>query len=143
MCFPAPRMFLETLRRVLIALTLLMLLACAHLSSTPHDSFVPGPQGRVHVSDGGAGPALPVLFVHGNGANLTQWEAQLDHLRLSRRAVALDLREMGKSDQPADSDYSNPAMADDVEVVAKALNLSRFVIVGHRYGGAVVAQGRA
>jgi pimeloyl-ACP methyl ester carboxylesterase len=77
--------------------------------------------------------------VHGNGANLEQWRAQLDHLRPSRRAVAFDLRGMEKSDLPANGDYSVAAMADDVEAVADALHLKRFVIVGHSYGGAVVA----
>jgi pimeloyl-ACP methyl ester carboxylesterase len=119
-------------------LLLLLLIGCA--SAAPRSPFVAGPQGKLHVDDGGSGSALPVLFVHGNGANLTQWRAQLEHLRASRRAVALDLRGMGRSDVPANGDYSVPAMADDVQAVADALHLDRFVIVGHSYGGAVVAQ---
>ncbi len=99
---------------------------------------IQGPQGRLHVEDGGRGSLVPVLFVHGNGANLTQWRAQLDHLRLTRRAVAFDLRGMGQSDVPADGDYSVSAMVDDVQSVADALHLKRFVIVGHSYGGTVV-----
>jgi pimeloyl-ACP methyl ester carboxylesterase len=101
--------------------------------------MIAGPQGRLHVDDGGRGKAVPVLFVHGNGANLEQWRAQLDFLRRSRRAVALDLRGMGKSDPAANGDYSVAAMAEDVAAVADALHLRRFVIVGHSYGGAVVA----
>jgi pimeloyl-ACP methyl ester carboxylesterase len=102
-------------------------------------SFVNGPQGRLHVDDGGRGDAVPVLFVHGNTANLTQWRAQLDHLRPSRRAVAFDLRGMGMSEPARNGDYSIKAMVDDVEAVTDALKLRRFVIVGHSYGGAVVA----
>jgi pimeloyl-ACP methyl ester carboxylesterase len=102
-------------------------------------AFVKGPQGRLHVDDGGSGDAVPVLFVHGNGANLTQWRAQLDHLRPTRRAVAFDLRGMGLSDPAANGDYSPVAMVDDVEAVATALGLHRFVIVGHSFGGTVVA----
>jgi pimeloyl-ACP methyl ester carboxylesterase len=116
-----------------------LLAACAHVPP-PQDSFVAGPQGRLHVEDGGSGAAVPVLLVHGNGGNLGQWRAQLDHLRASRRAVAFDLRGMGKSDVPANGDYSVAAMAGDVQAVADALHLDRFVIVGHSYGGAVVAQ---
>jgi len=118
-----------------IALVVLVA-ACAHMNPTT----VRGPQGKLHVDDGGNGAAVPVLFVHGNGANLTQWRAQLDHLRPARRAVAFDLRGMGQSDVPANGDYSVAAMADDVEAVANALHLKRFVIVGHSYGGAVVAE---
>jgi 3-oxoadipate enol-lactonase len=102
-------------------------------------TFVQGPQGRLHVDDGGSGAAIPVLFVHGNGANLTQWRAQLNHLRPTRRVVAFDLRGMGLSDPAANGDYSPVAMADDIEAVALALNLRRFVIVGHSFGGTVVA----
>ena len=102
-------------------------------------SFVSGPQGRLHVDDGGQGPGVPVLFVHCNTGNLTQWRAQLDHVRTSRRAVAFDLRGMGQSELARNGDYSVSAMADDVEAVTDALRLRRFVIVGHSYGGAVVA----
>ena len=115
--------------------SILILAACAHVNQ----SFVNGPQGRLHVDDGGRGAAVPVLFVHGNGANLTQWRAQLDHLRKSRRAVAFDLRGMGLSDPPRNGDYSVDAMVEDVDAVANALGLTRFVIVGHSYGGGVVA----
>jgi pimeloyl-ACP methyl ester carboxylesterase len=101
--------------------------------------FVNGPQGRLHIDDGGSGAAVPVLFVHGNGANLTQWRAQLDHLRRTRRAVAFDLRGMGRSDPAANGDYSPAAMVDDIEAVAQVLGLRRFVIVGHSFGGTVVA----
>ncbi|MEA2165967.1 MAG: hypothetical protein QOK37_4094 [Thermoanaerobaculia bacterium] len=124
------------MRKLLVAFALIAA-SCAHV--LPSESFIAGPAGSIHVTDGGRGSALPVLFVHGNGANLTQRQAQLDHLRASRRAAALDLRGMGKSAIPANGDYSIEAMASDVAAVADALHLRRFVIVGHSYGGAVVA----
>jgi pimeloyl-ACP methyl ester carboxylesterase len=115
---------------------ILILASCTHMSSI---RFVNGHQGRLHVDDGGNGSGIPVLLVHGNGANLTQWQAQLDHLRRSRRAVAFDLRGMGMSDPAKNGDYSIAAMVDDIDAVASALGLQRFVLVGHSYGGAVVA----
>ena len=117
-------------------LPLLLLTACAHMTES---RFIQGPQGKIHVEDGGSGRSVPVIFVHGNGANLTQWRAQLDHVRKSRRAVALDLRAMGQSDLPSNGDYSPNAMADDVLAVADALRIPRFILVGHSFGGAVVA----
>lgn len=111
-----------------VALVAVLLAACAHTAMPP----------GLHVDDGGRGDALPVLFVHGNGANLTQWSAQLEHLRSTRRAAAFDLRGMGQSAVPADGDYSLEAMARDVDAVANALGMRRFVLVGHSYGGAVV-----
>jgi pimeloyl-ACP methyl ester carboxylesterase len=133
---PPPLLFSAPMQKLLVVLALLAA-SCAHVR--PSESFVPGPAGAIHVSDGGHGAALPVLFVHGNGANLTQWQAQLDHLRKSRRAVALDLRGMGQSAISANGDYSVEAMVSDVAAVADALDLRRFIIVGHSYGGGVVA----
>ncbi|MEA2237659.1 MAG: hypothetical protein QOC81_2383 [Thermoanaerobaculia bacterium] len=127
---------IKILPNLLVALALLAA-SCAHVR--PRESFVLGRAGAIRVSDGGRGSALPVLFVHGNGANLTQWQAQLDHVRLTRRAVALDLRGMGQSAISTKGDYSVEAMASDVAAVADALDLKRFVIVGHSYGGGVVA----
>jgi pimeloyl-ACP methyl ester carboxylesterase len=118
-----------------VQIAFLLLASCAHM----HPAFIEGPQGRLHVDDGGRGSGVPVLFVHGNSGNLTQWRAQLDHVRQSRRAVAFDLRGMGQSDLPRNGDYSVNAMVDDVEAVTSALKLERFVIVGHSYGGSVVA----
>ena len=119
------------MRKILIAA--IMLTGCAHMN------FVKTPQGKLRVDDGGSGPGLPVVFVHGNGANRNQWRYQLAHLRPTRRAVAFDLRGMGESEVPKNGDYSVEAMAGDVQSVADALHLHRFVIVGHSYGGAVVA----
>lgn len=100
-------------------------------------SSVQGPAGSLSVDDGGRG-GLPVLLVHGNGSNKSQWGEQLAHLRATRRAAALDLRGMGQSAPAADGDYSVEAFAADVAAVADALKFSRFVLVGHSFGGAVV-----
>jgi pimeloyl-ACP methyl ester carboxylesterase len=132
-------LFSVSMRKPVVVLALVSILAASCTHVRPSDSVIAGTAGGIHVSDGGRGPALPILFVHGNGANLTQWQAQLDHVRQSRRAVALDLRGMGKSAVPANGDYSIEAMALDVAAVADALHLRRFIIAGHSYGGGVVA----
>jgi pimeloyl-ACP methyl ester carboxylesterase len=110
----------------------------AFLASPAGGLSIMGPQGRLIVDDGGRG-GLPVLFVHGNGGNRTQWRTQLERLRRNRRAVAFDLRGMGESDTAANADYSVAGFSEDVAAVADALGLDRFVLVGHSYGGAVVA----
>ncbi len=119
--------------------------------SAPSGAWVQGRQGRLRVDDGGRG-GLPVLSVHGNSGNRTQWAAQLEHLRArgpggrqglpprpTTRAAALDLRGMGESETAGNADYSVEGFAEDVAAVADALGLQRFVLVGHSYGGAVVA----
>jgi pimeloyl-ACP methyl ester carboxylesterase len=113
-------------------------LLLAFLAGPPGGPWTEGPRGRLRVDDGGHG-GLPVLFVHGNGGNRTQWKAQIEHLRATRRAVAFDLRGMGESDPAGDADYSVAGFSQDVAAVADALGLDRFVLVGHSFGGAVVA----
>jgi len=93
---------------------------------------------RIHFEDGGSGPGLPVIFVHGLAGDLEMWRHQLDPLRRTRRAVALDLRGHGLSGQAATGEYSMPAMASDVLAVANGLGIQRFVLVGHSLGGAVI-----
>lgn len=93
------------------------------------------PAGSLHVNDGGGSGGIPVVFVHGYGGDTEQWMAQLDHLRPSRRAVALDLRGHGRSSAPAGNEYSVDAFASDIATVVDSLKLDRFVLVGHSMGG--------
>ena len=100
-------------------------------------SWVQGREGRLRVEDAGRG-GLPVLFVHGLGGNRSAWSAQVEHLAARRRVVTFDLRGHGESAPAQDGDYSVQGFADDVESVADALHLKRFVLVGHSIGGAVI-----
>lgn len=107
--------------------------------SPPRTFFVEGPAGPLWVDDGGRG-GLPVLFVHGLGGDHEVWKAQLDHLRATRRAVALDLRGHGRSSPGPDLlAYSPYDLAEDVHGVMAALGIGRAVLVGHGLGGVVIA----
>ncbi len=128
-----------------VAVTLLSA-ACAssapRLASLPITAperllFVEGGAGRLRVSDGGGG-GTPILFLHGLGADLESWRAQLDHLRPARRAIAYDHRGHGGSDPARDGVYTVAALADDLELVVRALALDRFYLVGHSMSGALL-----
>lgn len=96
---------------------------------------VAGPAGKLAVDDGGTGDAI--FLVHSLAGNARHWSWQLDHLRTTRRAVALDLRGHGRSEAPRNGEYSMEAQAEDVGAVADALGLERFALVGHSMGAGV------
>jgi pimeloyl-ACP methyl ester carboxylesterase len=96
---------------------------------------IAGPAGKLTVDDGGSGDA--VVLVHSIAGNTRHWSAQLEHLRKTRRAVALDLRGHGSSEAPRNGEYWMEAQAEDVGAVADALELERFALVGHSMGGGV------
>jgi len=111
-----------------------VLAACDDRSMSP--TQVTGPAGALAVDNGGSG-GLPVVFVHSLAGNSTHWSKQLEHLRRTRRAVALDLRGHGRSERPKNGDYTIAGMAGDVAAAADTLGLGRLVLVGHSMGGGV------
>lgn len=90
-------------------LLLLLFTACAHIGSSP----------------------LPLVLVHGNGANARQWRHQVEYFSKSRPVIAVELR--GKPD------YSLDSFANDVEAAVNQAGFKRFALAGHSFGGAVVA----
>jgi pimeloyl-ACP methyl ester carboxylesterase len=99
---------------------------------------IAGPQGKIAVSEFGAGAGLPLLFLHADSGRASQWSDVARALATSRRALAFDFRGGGQSAPARDGDYSYTGRADDVAAVADALLPQRFVIVAHS-GGAAVA----
>jgi pimeloyl-ACP methyl ester carboxylesterase len=102
--------------------------------------WIAGGAGRLRVETQGTGPGTPVLLVHGGGADRTHWHAVAPLLACDRTVVTFDQRGFGESDPPADGRRDLAAMAGDVLAVAASTQLDRPVLVGHSYGGAVVAE---
>lgn len=92
--------------------------------------------GNIFIDDGGRG-GVPLLFIHSLAGNTQQWTAQLTHVRQRRRAIALDLRGHGQSQPDANGDYTIDALTEDVQTVVNALDLQKFILVGHSLGGSV------
>jgi pimeloyl-ACP methyl ester carboxylesterase len=101
--------------------------------------WIAGGAGRLRVETLGSGPGTPVLLVHGGGADRTHWHAVGPLLATDRQVITFDQRGYGESDAPADGRRDLSAMAGDVLAVADSMQLDRPVLVGHSYGGAVVA----
>lgn len=97
---------------------------------------VPGPRGSLAADEGGEG-GPPVLFLHSLAGTRHHWDAQLRHLRSGRRAVALDLPGHGSSGPLPGEPVSSGDLASVVASACDALELDRFVLVGHSFGGGV------
>jgi pimeloyl-ACP methyl ester carboxylesterase len=114
-------------------------LLAAGCAAAPHPITVPVDGGSLFIDDGGRS-GIPIVFVHGNGGSSEQWKAQLEHLRAGgRRAIAVDLPGFGRSTGTTNGDLSLDAAAAAIDHAVEAIHVDRFVIVGHSYGGAVVA----
>ena len=98
---------------------------------------IKGPAGFLYINDEGAG-GIPVLFAHSFGGSMEHWKNQLEHLRENNRVIAFDFRGHGRSDAPADNDYTAEALAEDIAAVADNLDLEHFILTGHSMGGAAV-----
>lgn len=90
-----------------------------------------------HVIEAGEG--VPVVFLHGNVSSATFWEEEMLALPPGLRAVAFDQRGYGETTAPAgvDARLGLAPFSADLDLVADALGLDRFHLVGHSMGGGV------
>ncbi|WP_010215299.1 alpha/beta fold hydrolase [Sphingomonas sp. PAMC 26621] len=89
----------------------------------------------LHVEQQGVGsPAL--VFLHYWGGSSRTWRHVIDRLTPDFRTVAIDQRGWGRSAAPAGR-YALADMADDAQAVVAALDLERYILVGHSMGGKV------
>ena len=102
--------------------------------------WIAGGAGRLRVETMGAGAGTPVLLLHGGGADRTHWHALAPLLATDRRVLSFDQRGYGESDPPSDGRRDLAAMSGDVLAVVEGMHLEHPVLVGHSYGGAVVAE---
>ena len=83
----------------------------------------------------GEGPP-DVIFLHGYAGSRRYFEETIGHLDLTRlRAIALDLRGHGDSEEPANGRYALDDLAGDVLAVADEAGAERFVLVGFSISG--------
>jgi pimeloyl-ACP methyl ester carboxylesterase len=90
---------------------------------------------QLHYEDGGSGTSIVLL--HSLAGRGEQWRYQLEHLRRSARAIALDWRGHGRTPKPESGDYEVAGMADDVLRTLQAIGVRHFVLAGHSAGAAV------
>ncbi|ANF58089.1 alpha/beta fold hydrolase [Halotalea alkalilenta] len=87
------------------------------------------------LDSGGEFRAPPLVVLHGLFGSADNWRSPIKAWRDSRRVIALDLRNHGRSPHLDGMAYDQ--MAEDVLESLTALGVERFVLLGHSMGGKV------
>jgi len=93
---------------------------------------------RLRYLELGSGAGVPMLLLHGFGADLNTWMFNQPALAEGRRVVALDLPGHGGSARDVGSGDAE-ALRRAVEAFVVALDLGPVHVVGHSLGGALAA----
>ncbi|AWW74189.1 alpha/beta hydrolase [Erythrobacter sp. KY5] len=93
---------------------------------------------ELDVVDEGPRDAPVLVFLHGFPENHRTWRHQIAHFSKQYRCIAPDQRGYAGSSKPQGvENYSPDKLIGDVFLLADALGVETFTIVGHDWGGAV------
>lgn len=91
----------------------------------------------LYVQFGGPEEAEPVILLHGFPESHRTWRLVAPALARDFRVIAPDQRGFGRSDKPEGVDaYRTEKVVEDLIALADAMEVGRFTLVGHDWGGA-------
>lgn len=117
------------------------------LMTVPHDephvksyqateeAALPLDGGNIYVRQDGPRDAPAILLIHGSGSSTRAWDPMVPVLTTSHRVIRADLLGHGRSDKPADGDYSIPAQGHRIAAALDRLGVRHAIVVGHSSGG--------
>jgi len=95
--------------------------------------------GKIHYVEAGKEDKPLMVFVHGFPEFWFVWRHQIRHFKQDYRVVALDNRGYNDSHKPKGiENYFVKDLADDIKALVEGLKVSKFTLVGHDWGGAIV-----
>ncbi|MDG5748845.1 alpha/beta hydrolase [Qipengyuania sp. XHP0207] len=109
----------------------------AKYGAAPSQRFELADGRTVHLRDEGPRDAPAIVLLHGSNADLATWQPWVERLREDYRVIRFDQRGHGLTGPAPDNDYSLAAFVADVDRVADALDLDRFVLAGNSMGGGI------
>lgn len=93
---------------------------------------------HLDVVDEGPVDAPALIFLHGFPESHRTWRHQVAHFKDRFRCIAPDQRGYRGSSKPQQVEaYTPDKLIGDVFLLADALNIAKFTIVGHDWGGAI------
>jgi proline iminopeptidase len=94
---------------------------------------------ELYIVERGAG--FPVIVLHGGpGLDHTMWADYLEALTNTYRLILVDHRANGRSERPPEATWTLAQNARDVSLLAAALDLNVYAVLGHSYGAFVALQ---
>ena len=87
---------------------------------------------NLHYVKAGSGPLI--VLIHGIPQTWYEWRHVIPQLADKYTVIAPDLRGLGDSTHPVNG-YDKKTMSDDIWRLLKSLNVDRFYLVGHDWGG--------
>ena len=90
---------------------------------------------KLHYLDWGNEGATPMVLVHGLSSSAAAWQRVAERFAGDYHVIAIDQRGHGDSEWPATAGYDTQSYVADLEWFVDALDLKRFVLVGHSMGG--------
>jgi proline iminopeptidase len=94
---------------------------------------------RLFVAERGSG--YPIIVLHGGpGLDHHMFGDYLDPLCDQFRLILVDQRAQGRSDMCAESTWTLSQMAKDIMLLANAMDLKKYAVLGHSYGAFVALQ---
>jgi pimeloyl-ACP methyl ester carboxylesterase len=86
------------------------------------------------------GEGEPLLLIMGLGANHLSWTAQIPVYSCEFQVIVFDNRGTGRSDFPADAEYTIPVLADDAAALLDALGVDSAHVYGVSMGGMIAQE---
>jgi proline iminopeptidase len=134
------RRLMKVLAAVVFAAAFMHLTAAA-AGLVPHEGFVQVPGGPVWYRIFGSGTATPLLIVHGGpGMSSCIFDPLATLVSQTRPVVVYDQLGSGRSGRPMDSSLWNAERSvRELAAIRSALGLHKVHLMGHSWGGSVVA----
>ncbi|MGH7095360.1 MAG: acetoin dehydrogenase dihydrolipoyllysine-residue acetyltransferase subunit [Stellaceae bacterium] len=108
-------------------------------SAAPAPREVAAGDYRLRYVDLGEG-GVPIVFIHGFGADLNTWMFNQTALADRQRTIALDLPGHGGSTKALKGPVDGASFAADIDRALGALGIDRVHLVGHSMGGGIALQ---
>ncbi len=91
----------------------------------------------VHLRDEGPRDAVPIILLHGSNADISTWQEWTEALRGDYRIIRFDQSGHGLTGPDPKDDYSLENYIADINAVAEAVGVDKFVLGGNSMGGAI------